>query len=769
MVSRPLEGLRVLDLTRFVAGSYTTALLAAFGAEVLSSRSRPGGDPYRVQGTERLGDESVLFLSLNSGKRSVALDFRSPDRPRTRSSACSASSQFLVENGRPGSLARARPGLGAACTRGVPRSSTARSPGTATSGPDAARGGFDLILQAESGIMSVTGSEESGPVKVGAPVLDVGAGPQLRGRSPRRARRAGAHGDRDAMCRLRCWSSRCPSLGTLADRDVRLGSGAGAAGHALTDVRPVRRASARGRMDRPRGRRVRGPVGAMLHGSRRAKGCSGPEVRGQRGAGPSPRRADGGVRGGPADAAQRGLAGAAHRRRRCPPPRSSDVAQVFSSAQTEALGAVQHLRAPECRRVRRSSGRPLRLDHEVLTYPAPAPTLGADTRAVLVEVGRHRRRDRRARRGGSRDRMSEDSGCARGRRRAPHDRALVECRRPPAARAIVPSSSAPGGRRTATDDVRLDTVGNVWARARAGDGTGHAVVRAPGYRLRGGCAARGADTRRCAARSERRRRLGRRGGAVRGRVLARTGLDARVVALDRRRGGPREPPRGDLRARVARGEVGAFVAVEGNYLGRVSMTGVGSSSPPGRRPRAGRARVGGRRVAERDPSSGRAGRPDRVDPAHGGDLGERRPHRRRRGHQHAGARGVVRGRSACRRSRRAGCAHRFARGARSRRSRNRCGSSRRCSAIVPPGASIRAHPLVGAAVEALASVQIEATSPGDEHRRERCARARDPGGRPRHHDRLGRTHPAGVDRRGTDRARPPSARGTVHEYEVRCA
>ena len=78
MVRRPLDGLRVLDLTRFVAGSQTTALLAAFGADVVKLEVPPGGDPYRVQGTERLGDQSVLFLSLNSGKRSLALDFRSP-------------------------------------------------------------------------------------------------------------------------------------------------------------------------------------------------------------------------------------------------------------------------------------------------------------------------------------------------------------------------------------------------------------------------------------------------------------------------------------------------------------------------------------------------------------------------------------------------------------------------------------------------------------------------------------------------------------------
>ena len=78
MVSGLLAGLRVLDLTRFVAGSQTTAVMAALGADVIKIEVPPGGDPYRVQGTERVGDQSVLFMSLNSGKKSVALDFRSP-------------------------------------------------------------------------------------------------------------------------------------------------------------------------------------------------------------------------------------------------------------------------------------------------------------------------------------------------------------------------------------------------------------------------------------------------------------------------------------------------------------------------------------------------------------------------------------------------------------------------------------------------------------------------------------------------------------------
>ena len=135
MVSGPLEGLRVLDLTRFVAGSYTTALLAAFGAEVIEARGAARRRPVSRRRERRaIGDESVLFLSLNSGKRSVALDFRSPDRPRMRSSACSARSQFIVENGRPGSLARHGLDWEQRARAMARRSSTARSRATATSG-----------------------------------------------------------------------------------------------------------------------------------------------------------------------------------------------------------------------------------------------------------------------------------------------------------------------------------------------------------------------------------------------------------------------------------------------------------------------------------------------------------------------------------------------------------------------------------------------------------------------------------------------------------
>ncbi len=130
----PLAGTRVVDLTRFVSGAYTTMLLASLGAEVVKVEVPPEGDPYRGQGAERVGDESALFLCLNNGKRSLAIDFRVPGVPR-----------------RPG--ARCWPAATSSCTTPVPAASTptgstrrrsapgtrtwctARSRATATSGP----------------------------------------------------------------------------------------------------------------------------------------------------------------------------------------------------------------------------------------------------------------------------------------------------------------------------------------------------------------------------------------------------------------------------------------------------------------------------------------------------------------------------------------------------------------------------------------------------------------------------------------------------------
>ena len=383
MVSRPLEGLRVLDLTRFVAGSYTTALLAAFGAEVLKLEVPPGGDPYRVQGTERLGDESVLFLSLNSGKRSVALDFRSP-------SAADALERLLGVYAVPrreraaGEPRSSRPGLGTGARAvaldrlrldlGVRRRRAGR--GARRLRPDPAGRERHHERDGERGL---------GPRQGGRPGARCRRRAQLRGRSPRRTLGAGTHGDRDPgvvfVDGVRAVEPRHPRR-----RDVRLGTGAGLAGDALTDVRPLRRLPHRGRVDRPRGGGVGGPVGALLQGPRRGRVARGPEVRGQRGTGPSPRRSDGGVRGDPADPAQRGLARAARRRRRARRGGPGRVAGLLERADRGARRGPAPA-APECGRVR--GRRAARCGSITRCSPTPRrlPPSARTPAAVLSEVG----------------------------------------------------------------------------------------------------------------------------------------------------------------------------------------------------------------------------------------------------------------------------------------------------------------------------------------------------------------------------------------------
>ena len=171
---KPLAGIRVLDLTRFVSGAYCTMVLDALGADVIKVEGLPGGDPYRAQGAVQVGSLSGLFASLNTGKRSIAIDLTTPDGTDLVA-ALARRSDVFAENARPGSLERA--GLGPDRLHAEnPRLVYASISGFGQAGPDAARGGFDLILQAASGIMAVTGTEDGGPVKVGAPVLDIGSG-----------------------------------------------------------------------------------------------------------------------------------------------------------------------------------------------------------------------------------------------------------------------------------------------------------------------------------------------------------------------------------------------------------------------------------------------------------------------------------------------------------------------------------------------------------------------------------------------------------------
>lgn len=172
-MSSPLEGIRVLDLTQYVAGPYCTQVLADLGATVLKVE-RPGtGDVYRSQGPVFVEGESASFLTLNRGKRSVELDLRS-EGDLERVHALLGDADVLVENMRPGALARF--GLDhASLAERYPRLVYCSISAFGQEGPLAGAGGYDTTIQALSGLMAMTGHPGGPPAKIPVAALDFGS------------------------------------------------------------------------------------------------------------------------------------------------------------------------------------------------------------------------------------------------------------------------------------------------------------------------------------------------------------------------------------------------------------------------------------------------------------------------------------------------------------------------------------------------------------------------------------------------------------------
>jgi crotonobetainyl-CoA:carnitine CoA-transferase CaiB-like acyl-CoA transferase len=170
----PLEGIRVVDLTRNVAGPYTSMILAELGAEVVKIE-RPGtGDDIRSWGPPFWGDDSAMFLSLNRNKRSIELDLRS-DEGRQVLSELVTRSDVVVESFRPGSLARMGYSYAWAAQLN-PGIVFCHITSYGSVGPMKDLPGYDLLMQALSGIMSVTGEAGRPAVRVGVSVVDMGTG-----------------------------------------------------------------------------------------------------------------------------------------------------------------------------------------------------------------------------------------------------------------------------------------------------------------------------------------------------------------------------------------------------------------------------------------------------------------------------------------------------------------------------------------------------------------------------------------------------------------
>jgi crotonobetainyl-CoA:carnitine CoA-transferase CaiB-like acyl-CoA transferase len=176
----PLAGMRVLDLTRALAGPYATMMLADAGADVVKVERPGSGDDTRGWGppfAEPPGGgprESAYFLSINRGKRSVVLDLKdAADLDRLR--GLIARADVLVENFRPGVMESL--GLGEEALTGLNARLVVLSiTGFGEGGPDGHRPGFDQIVQGEGGLMSITGPVGGPASKVGVPIADILAG-----------------------------------------------------------------------------------------------------------------------------------------------------------------------------------------------------------------------------------------------------------------------------------------------------------------------------------------------------------------------------------------------------------------------------------------------------------------------------------------------------------------------------------------------------------------------------------------------------------------
>ncbi|MCK6526119.1 CoA transferase [Myxococcota bacterium] len=172
----PLAGVRVLDLSRVLAGPYATMILGDMGADVVKVERPDGGDDTRRFGPPFVGGESTYFLSVNRNKRSLALGLKDP-RGRELLWRLVERADVLVENFRPGTLAAL--GFGwEACARHNPRLVYASISAFGQEGdPEwTRRPGYDLILQGMGGIPSLTGPPDGGPAKSGASVADVVGG-----------------------------------------------------------------------------------------------------------------------------------------------------------------------------------------------------------------------------------------------------------------------------------------------------------------------------------------------------------------------------------------------------------------------------------------------------------------------------------------------------------------------------------------------------------------------------------------------------------------
>lgn len=172
-MSKPLAGVRVLDLTQFLSGPYATMILGDLGAEVIKVEP-PQGDATRTIPPNFVGDDSAYYLSINRNKRSIVVDLKKP-LGRELVLRLAKTSDIVIENNRPGVVDRL--GLGyAELSRANPKIIWASISGFGQDGPYRDYPAYDMIVQALSGGMSLTGEAGRPAVRAGIPIGDLAAG-----------------------------------------------------------------------------------------------------------------------------------------------------------------------------------------------------------------------------------------------------------------------------------------------------------------------------------------------------------------------------------------------------------------------------------------------------------------------------------------------------------------------------------------------------------------------------------------------------------------
>jgi len=170
----PLDGLLVVDLTRVLSGPYCTMLLADMGARVIKIEQPGKGDDTRAWGPPFVGIESAYFLSINRNKESLTLDLKQPEARQILERLLDRA-DVLVENFRPATMERLGFGYDVVSRR-WPRVVYCSISGFGQTGPRRDEPGYDAVIQAEAGLMSITGEPDGPPLRLGVAIADIVAG-----------------------------------------------------------------------------------------------------------------------------------------------------------------------------------------------------------------------------------------------------------------------------------------------------------------------------------------------------------------------------------------------------------------------------------------------------------------------------------------------------------------------------------------------------------------------------------------------------------------